>query len=163
MKNIKDISYCKFKYKAGVCTTLSARCRPLKNEESYEYESTVGEMLERDVFPVRYVNSGRNNLVSWDSPDAHPILFSDYVKNDTFMGILLDNWYKESLGQISETSLITLRCSECARIIIIDGMHRFSWLGSHEKYEAKVMVTELSGSHWDDRVPDLDVVCICSI
>ena len=160
MKNYREIAFSEFKKATNNCRTLSASYRPLENEKTYEYESTVGEVLEHEIYPVYFVDSQQTKLVSYDDPDANPILFKDFVKRSDFMHKLLDNWFSESKGPITETSLVTLNCSKCKRTVVIDSIHRLSWLGFHKKYSAKVIVTELSGSQWPKETRDLNVVCL---
>lgn len=143
------------------CRTISQFCRPDKNERAYSYATTVGEFLRHDTFPVRYQNKNSDDLVSYDHPEAQPIPYYEFVRREDFVRRTLVGWYDLSRGPIGKTRVITIHCCGCNRRIVIDGIHRLTWLGSQNEYDIELEVFELSGSDWPKCAPDINVVCIC--
>ena len=143
------------------CTTLSRRARPALDEAAYRYESRFADFLNSNVYPVWFVNGARTTFVNYDDPAARAIKLSDLAGLPNLVGPHLEIWYKPALGPVTTACFIALHCAGCGRRVLIDGVHRAVWLAVNVKADARVKVTELSGSRWPPGTPDLNVVCAC--
>ena len=145
----------------GVARTLSASARPNSAFLACTYESDLGQFLAYNTYMVRFTDPKGSRLVQYDDPAATAILIRDFLLNEVFVQSVVNDWYKPDLGEVEDADLITLHCSGCDRHIVIDGVHRTTWLGSRGKNTALIRVTELSGLSWPDNTPDMSVVCNC--
>lgn len=144
------------------CRTLSGRARPSEGEVAYQYDLPLAELVRRPVYPVWFVNEGATEFRNYDQPEARPMRIEKLAALDSLVGPKLDQWYRADARTIGEPSIIVLHCTGCDRRVIIDGVHRITWLLSRGNCATLVHVTELSGSRWPVGTPDLNVVCTCT-
>ena len=123
----------------------------------------LNEFLQLETYPVIYTDVNKEKKLTYDHPNARPILFREFVKIPTLIHALLDHWYKPQLGVIDSAEVLTFYCEGCNRRIVIDGNHRLAWLAFYGKSDAKISVNELAGSHWPKREPDINIICECVI
>ena len=140
---------------------LCVRSWPGEDPETYEYPATVAEFLSEAVYLPRHVSPGGDKLLPWDDPQANPISAGELAKNPDFVREVLDGWYQEELGPITQAELAVMHCSGCDRRIVVDGVHRFLWIATQGSTGAALRVTELSGARWPRETPDFNVVCVC--
>ena len=140
---------------------LSVRSWPGQDPETYEYTATVAEFLSEAIYLPRHVNPGGDRLLPWDHPQANPITARELAENPVFVREVLDDWYQEELGPITQAELAVLHCSGCDRRIIADGVHRVLWIATQGSANATLRVTELSGARWPKATPDFNVICAC--
>lgn len=141
--------------------TLSRRHLPLSSATAYHYECDSSTFLKAETYIVRYTDPLGTSLVPYDDPSATAITVRDFAKNADFAETVLGNWYDPKLGPIENADAITHHCVGCDRRVVIDGIHRLTWLAKYGIEDALLKVTELSGVSWPDDMPDMAVVCAC--
>jgi hypothetical protein len=141
--------------------TLSGRYLPLSSATAYHYECDSSTFLTSETYIVRYTDPQGTSLVPYNDPSATAITFRDFAKNGDFAESVLADWYDPAQGPIQKADAITHHCVGCDRRVVIDGIHRLTWLAKCGTEDALLRVAELSGVSWPDDMPDMAVVCAC--
>ena len=143
------------------CRSQSVRYWPEQDPRTYEYTISAKDFLAGGVYLPRHASPGRNRLLPWYDPRANPITARELAENPGFVREVLDGWYQEELGPITQAELAVLHCSGCDRRIVADGVHRVLWIATQGSPDAALRVTELSGARWPKETPDFHVICAC--
>ena len=146
---------------ASQARTLSVKYRPNSVALACTYECDAASFLSGATYLVRFTDPSGNRIVPYNDPVATPITIQRFAQNSQFADSVLKGWYQESIGEINEAEVITMHCSGCDRRIVVDGVHRITWIASNNISTAKIRVTELSGLSWPQDMPDMGVVCSC--
>lgn len=141
--------------------TLSAPYRPTSAPLAFSYDCDAATFIAGETYLVRFTDRTGSRLVPYNDPTATPITLQNFVKNADFVDSVLTDWYKESLGAIDEVDIIVMHCSGCDRRVVIDGVHRITWIALNRLLTAKIKITELSGFSWPRDMPDMSVICAC--
>lgn len=141
--------------------TLSVRCLPTSAPLACTFETDSASFLSAATYIVRFTDPAATRIVSYDDPAATPITVQEFAQNPQFAESVLKGWYQENLGEIIEADITTMHCSGCDRRIVVDGVHRITWIASKNISTDKIRVTELSGLSWPHNMPDMSVVCTC--
>lgn len=141
--------------------TLSWDVRPGRDELARQYCCHSGPFLDTDTYPVRFTDPSGRELRDWNDADAQPIRFRDFVRHAVFRDSVLEGWYCPAMGPIRRAAVIAMHCAGCDRRVVIDGVHRLTWLAAYGSGNELLEVTELSGCRWPGHTPDMNVVCRC--
>jgi len=142
------------------CRTASVAWRPRADEVAWNHVGTLGSLLESDTYPAWFIDLRGTGGAPFYSPDARPILFRDALQRSDFVAQFMAG-YDRSRGAIRSAALISVHCAACSQRVIVDGIHRLTWLASEGEAAAVVSLTELSGKDWSCRTPDMNIVCAC--
>ena len=142
------------------CRTASIAWHPRADEAVWVHAGTLGAVLESNTFPAWFVDSHGRGGASFVAPDALSILLRDALLRADFLAQFMDG-YDRSRGVIRSVSLVSLHCTACDHRVIVDGIHRITWLAAERDLDAVVTLTELSGKDWSCRTPDMNIVCSC--
>ena len=121
----------------------------------------MGELLSEDTYSVKSANAARTLFTSYNDTNARALRFDELVRAAPLREQVLRARSEFAKLEITEASVISLRCSGCRRRIIVDGVHRLTRLASEGKIHALVNVVELSGHNWPLNTPDFNLVCVC--
>ena len=143
------------------CRAHSAGYRPCQEETASEFSTSVGELLSEETYSVRSANAERTLFTDYTDINARALRFDELVRAIPLRELILGEHPDFAEHQISEASVISLRCSGCRRRIIVDGVHRLTRLAAEGKIHALVNVVELSGRNWPLGTPDFNIVCVC--
>lgn len=143
--------------------TLSRGYSPRKDARAYVYSCIARDFLSSNTYLVRFVDSHRTKILTFNDPCAQPITIAEFCANPIFVESVLKDWYKPAIGSIDQADLIVFHCIGCDRRIVIDGVHRIVWIGANCRMYMKLRVTELSGRDWPPDTPDMNIVCSCSM
>jgi len=141
--------------------TLSGCYLPISSATAYRYECDLSAFLASETYLVRYTDPQGTSLVPYDDPSATPITVRDFAKNAYFAASMLADWCDPKTDPIRDADVIAHYCVGCDRRVVIDGIHRLTWLAKNSADNALLKVTELSGLSWPADMPDMAVVCAC--
>lgn len=158
-----QISYEDFQCRArnAGCRTLSVHYRPCQDETASIFSTSVGTLLSEETYSVKSANAARTSFTNYDDTNARALRFDELVKTTSLLEQVLRECSDFAGRQITEASVISLRCSGCRRRIIVDGVHRLTRLASEGRIHVPVNVVELTGRNWPLDTPDFNVVCVC--
>jgi hypothetical protein len=122
------------------CTALSVCYRPCEDEIATVFSTSVAELLSDKTYSVRSSNRARTSFTNYDDPNARALRFDELMVAAPLLKQILDEGAGSAGQQLTETTVISLRCSGCSRRIIIDGLHRLSRLAAERRTEAIVHV-----------------------
>jgi hypothetical protein len=168
-RNLTQISLDEFEdiMAASGCRTISSerRYRPRANARAMTYSCTLQELLRAPTYLCRFLDHTERRVVSYDTPDARPILLRSFVLRRDLTDEMLTRWQR--LGRyvtaVSSAKLLVFTCTGCQRSLIVDGNHRMVSLITAQRYDVTVSVAELEGSQWPADMPDMSIVCACPL
>lgn len=168
-RNLTQISLDEFEHIVATsgCRTISAdpRYRPRANIRAVTYSCTLQDFLRAPTYLCRFLDQAERRVVSYDEPDARPILLRSFVLRRDLTDEMLTRWQR--LGRyvtaVSSAKLVVFTCSGCQRSLIVDGNHRMVSLITARRYDAVVSVAELEGAQWPVDMPDMSIVCGCPL
>lgn len=125
--NLHYLSYAQFDkiVRDAPCRTLSALARPQEAEAVYEYDSRLGDLIQKHLYPVWYVDGTASRYCSWRDHEAHPIPVSNLQNCPDLVSRNMDTWRRWWMWRREPNRIITLHCQGCDRRVVIDGVH---WL-----------------------------------
>jgi len=168
-RNLRRISLDEFEEIVATsrCRTISAqrRYRPRSNARAVTYTCTLQDFLLAPTYLCRFLDASNRRVVSYDAPDARPILLRDFVLRRDLTDEMLTRWQRlgRDVTAVSSAKLLVFTCSGCHRSLIVDGNHRMVCLITSRRYDAVVSVTELEGVLWPTDMPDMSIICECSV
>jgi hypothetical protein len=166
-RNLRELSLDEFEQIVATsgCRTISAtpRYRPKVNARAVTYTCTVQELLKAPTYLCRFLDPSERYVVTYDTPDARPILLRTFVMRPGLTDEMLTRWQRlgRDVTAVASANLILFTCSICQRSLIVDGNHRIVCLATSRLYHATVSVSELEGAQWPAEMPDMSVVCGC--
>jgi hypothetical protein len=166
-RNLTQISLDEFEHIVATsgCRTISAdrRYRPRVNARAVTYSCTLQDFLRAPTYLCRFLDHSERRVVSYDTPDARPILLRSFVLRRDLTDEMLTRWQR--LGRyvtaVSSAKLLVFTCTGCHRSLIADGNHRMVSLITARRFDVIVPVAELEGSQWPADMPDMSIVCGC--
>lgn len=166
-RNLKEIALDEFEHIVATsgCRTISVspRYRPKANARAVTYTCTLQDFLNAPTYLCRFLDRSGAHVVSYDTPDARPILLRDFALRWDLTEEMLTRWQRlgRDVTAVSSADLLVFTCSVCQRSLIVDGNHRMVWLATSRRYDAIVSVSELEGAQWPADMPDMSVICSC--
>ncbi len=102
----------------GKIRTLSRDYRPRSNINTYKYKCTSKNFLSQNVYPVKFVDRTKSNILDYEDPKAIAITVCEFAKHKTLVDSVLcdSDWYDESRGALTNVDIIVYRCLGCDRL-----------------------------------------------
>jgi hypothetical protein len=143
------------------CTATSGYCNHNSQSRYSRYDIGLSEFLEESTYIVRYVDSKGSTFLDYNQDGAIKITISELLTVKPLIEILNTEREHRIPSQENPIEIMTLRCTACNSIVVIDGVHRIIAAANSSPTSYVLEVLEHENSCWPKDIPDMNLICTC--